>query len=89
MHKPKPILKGKKVIKLRLIKEYDANHSRQFPTTLKVGDITWVYKSDLHINSKINIKYENYCLIEGNIYGGNFNFDYFEIVRDEPQYEIY
>jgi hypothetical protein len=84
MYKPLPIPIGKKVTRLRLIKEYDEYWKKYFPEDMKVGDETWTDEIDKDFHPDV-------VLIEGNRYGGNFLFKYFEVITDnmEPIYKIY
>lgn len=81
-YKYKDIPNNKKIIWIKLTKPYEGDYQPYFPKSMKIGDKTWVYKEDYD-------RYFPIMIIENNRYMGNFNFEYFENIYSEPQYEIY
>ncbi len=73
---------SKEIVWVKLVKPYEGEHKQYFPKDLKVGDKTWAYKEDYD-------RYLPSMIIENNRYMGNFNFEYFENIYSEPQYEIF
>lgn len=80
-YKYKDIPNNKKVVWIRLMKEYEGEHKEYFPKLLNIGDKTWVYKEDYD-------KYFPIMIIENNRYMGNFSFEYFEDIYTEPNINI-
>ncbi len=84
-YKYRDIPKRESIVWIKLIKEYKGEHDHLFPSSLKVGDKTWV-RSENWYNKLVDSAH-----IEGNRYCGNFKKEYFELVKEveEPIYEIF
>jgi len=87
-YKYSEIPKGKEVVWITLVRPYKGNHSysHSFPPDLRVGDKTWVLKSNWDNNSL-------WFHPEKNRYSINLDREYFELVPNdiysEPIYDIY